>query len=212
MDLKNWTHKRWTILHRDNYTCQRCKSFNPQLGTVEIYDNSSNSWELHEYESSPAYSLYRISSQKHGITIELDFDTDWLVLPILQIHHKRYIKEKEISDYADNDLITLCKQCHTVLHANEEIPIYDSFGTLIEYKKYPPEDYSSGRNHDYKPWVFIRKDKIKGEYILTDIKPRVSYILFGDEDADKFAKISNVMTSDFFSKYLPDYKTGLDSE
>lgn len=62
VDFKNWTNKRWKILHRDNYTCQRCKTFNPQLGTVEIYDASSNTSELHEYETSPAYSLYRITS------------------------------------------------------------------------------------------------------------------------------------------------------
>lgn len=204
-NTKEWNEKRRTILHRDNYTCQRCKVFNPNSGVVELISSDPNFTELHEYDSSPGHSLYRISSQKNNLTIEINFDTDWLVLPVLQIHHTKYINGRSIWDYNDGDLITLCKQCHTSIHATETIPIYDLNGKLLEYRHYQPEDNGSGRNHNYKPWIFIRKDKNKGEYVATGVSPSVSYILFGDEDSGLVKTIVDQMVADFFIRFLPSY-------
>ncbi len=111
-----------------------------------------------------------------------------------------------IWEYDENDLITLCKQCHTSLHANEEIPVYDMYGNFLENRIYLPEDYSCGRNHDYKPWIFIRKDKKKGEYVVADINPRVSYVLLSDEDPEEIEKITTNMVAEFFIRFLPSYK------
>ncbi len=34
----------------------------------------------------------------------------------LQVHHKQYINGKKIWEYADDDVITLCKKCHAEIH------------------------------------------------------------------------------------------------
>ena len=35
---------------------------------------------------------------------------------MLTVHHKKYIQNKLIWDYDNNDLITLCDNCHTEIH------------------------------------------------------------------------------------------------
>lgn len=203
---KEWIEVRDRILSRDNYSCQECKDFNPQLGTVEIVNQLTTDVEFHEYQSNALQSTYRISSYQNGLTIELNFETDWLVLPILQIHHKRYISGKEIWNYSDTDLITLCKMCHTKLHLTQDIPVYDENNEFIENRRFTPEDFSSGRNHNYKNWIFIREDKKKGEYKVTGVKPTVTYVVFEGQDTDLIAEKAAKMVEDFFNTYLPDYK------
>ncbi len=205
-EIQEWITIRDQILNRDNYTCQRCKDFNPQLGTVEIVSDDESYVEFHEYESSPVHSLYRISSQKTGLTIELEFDTDWLVLPVLQIHHKRYINGRKIWEYEHDDLVTLCKNCHTYLHLHEEIPVYNEDNVFLYLKKIVPEDYSSGRNHNYKSWIFIKQDDKKDEYQVTGVDPRVSYIVFEHQEPSEIAKLADSMIADFSNKFLPLYK------
>lgn len=198
-----WQKKRTKILQRDNFTCKMCKTFNPSLGIVEILDDENGIVELHEYESSPGHSLYRLSSSGTGQTISMDFGVNWLVLPILQIHHIKYIESCEIWEYEDNDLITLCKTCHTQVHEHLEIPTYDKTGKLIGKRKYEPENYSSGRNHNYKPWIFIKQDSRK-EYKVADVKPSLGFFALAEEDPNEIAEIANKMCKDFFIKYLPD--------
>jgi 5-methylcytosine-specific restriction endonuclease McrA len=200
-----WQRKRNKILHRDNFTCQMCKTFNPSLGMVEILDEQNGFIELHEYESSPGHSIYRISSSETGQTIALDFGDNWLVLPILQIHHIKYIEDREIWEYQDNELITLCKTCHTNVHEHLEIPTFDKSGKLIDKRKYPPENFSSGRNHEYKPWIFIRLDSNR-EYQVTDVKPSIGFFVLEEENSEEVLNQANKMCKDFFERYLPDYK------
>ncbi len=202
---KDWIEKRRVILHRDNYSCQYCKTFNPQLGVVELIDHNSFV-ELHEYECSPSFSTYRISSQKNGLTIEIDFDRDWLVLPVLQIHHKKYIEGRMSWEYEDDDLVTLCKQCHTSLHLTQQIPVYDMKGNFVESRIYPPEDFGNGRNHNYKPWIFISKDKKDEEYFPVNISPRVTYVTLGLEEPSEIKELTSKMVGDFFTQFLPSYR------
>jgi 5-methylcytosine-specific restriction endonuclease McrA len=46
----------------------------------------------------------------------------------LQVHHKYYLKDREIWDYPNTALITLCKDCHKQLH--DSIPI-NHFSKLL---------------------------------------------------------------------------------
>lgn len=38
----------------------------------------------------------------------------------LQIHHRRYILDKDPWDYEDSDLLLLCDKCHNFIHKVEE--------------------------------------------------------------------------------------------
>ena len=205
-----WLNKRKEIIERDNFTCQNqnCKTFDPSKGIVNITNTDTNDSELHHYDSRS--SVYNLTSCNKKFTINIIFGRGtWLVLPILQVHHLRYIKGLNVWDYDDKDLITLCRDCHTQIHLDNEIPTFDSDENLIDSKKYEPEDFSSGRIHNFKPWVFV--NKIKNEYHVSNIKPRITYIKFGKELSKKvdYEKLANEMTTDFFNRYLPAYSKKL---
>jgi len=201
---KEWLETRDRILSRDNFSCQNCATFNPSIGRVEAFDSKGN-FELHEYESNPETSIYTISSQKYGITLNIDFGLDWLVLPILQVHHKRYIEGKFIWEYDDNDLVTLCKECHTLVHNEIDIPIFNNNSELINKKRFIPNDTGSGRKHNYRPWIFIKQAQ-QGEYIVANVSPNLRFFVFEHEDAEEMRKNAITVLEDFFKQYLPDYR------
>lgn len=216
-DEGNWQSRRASILKRDNYTCQCCRTFNPELGWVEIYREDEMYVELHKYESSPASSTYTLSSEKTGMTITLEFGDDWLVLPVMQVHHKRYIENRQRWDYDDSDLITLCKQCHSLIHNNISIPLFDEDGQMLSKKKYLPIDEGSGRIHNIQPWNFIRFHYEVGkqrEYRVTDVKPTLSFFMmdldekgyFEKEEVSEKTTAAFVMFEDFMKRFLPNYK------
>ena len=202
-----WIAIRNSILERDNFTCQKCKDFNPELGAVQIMREDDTYIELHEYESSPVHSLYKITSQKTELTVEIEFGIDWLVLPVMQVHHKRYIKGRQPWKYDHSDLVTLCKACHTKIHLQEEIPFYSELNEFLYTKKLKPEDYGNGRkHHNYKPWIFIKQDAKQKTYKVTSVNPQIHYIVLGHKCPDQIAKTAHAMITDFFDKHLPDYK------
>ena len=214
---ENWQLKRASILKRDNYTCQCCRTFNPELGIVEIYREDGMYVELHKYESSPRSSTYTLSSEKTGLTISMEFGEDWLVLPVMQVHHKRYIENRQEWNYEDSDLVTLCKKCHTLIHNNISIPRFDENGRLLSKKKYLPIDEGSGRSHNIQPWNFIRfKYEIvkQREYLVTDVQPILSFFMadldkkgyFEKEEVLEKSTVPFSMFEDFMKRFLPNYK------
>ena len=126
----------------------------------------------------------------------------------LTVHHKRYIEKRQKWEYKDSDLITLCKSCHTLVHEKQEIPIFNSNGQFLHNKKFPPEDYSSGHNHDYKPWIFINMDYSKRNYKVSCVKPVTRIFVFAEEmeRINEIEKEAKTMLNDFFERFLPDYK------
>jgi hypothetical protein len=202
-----WSGKRNLILKRDNYSCQNCQTFNPSLGHVTLCNPIDNSLEIHFYASTSGSSVYTIFSAKYNLNVEIDFGHNWLVLPILQIHHKRYIQDKKVWDYADSDLITLCTKCHNRLHNDTEIPLCDSNGLIIQNKKFTPKDEDSGKNYNYDPWTLIYLNREK-EYILNSVIQPFLRIIVPEKDNDRIEEIREVANSmyfDFFERYLPNY-------
>lgn len=56
---------------------------------------------------------------------------DFTFFSDLNIHHKLYILDKMAWEYDDEDLITLCSNCHQLEHDNNEIYIYKSNGEKL---------------------------------------------------------------------------------
>jgi len=215
-DENMWQEKRLEILKRDNYTCQCCHTFNPQLGMVEIYRPDDMSLELHMYESSPGNSTYILSSEKTGMTLTMEFGETWLVLPVMQVHHKKYIENREKWDYDNADLITLCKECHTLIHENIKIPLFDEKGVMISKKKYLPVDTGCGHAHNIAPWNFIKfqyKSGYKREYKLSEIQATLSFFMLDSEEKGFFEKEEVLnegvkaydIYEDFLKRFLPQY-------
>ena len=51
----------------------------------------------------------------------------------LQVHHIHYINGLDPWEYKDSELVTLCEQCHSSYHAQNEVPVYRlEDGNLVE--------------------------------------------------------------------------------
>jgi 5-methylcytosine-specific restriction endonuclease McrA len=201
LNLK-WKKCRERILKRDNYTCMRCNDFNPQLGLVERSGNDNNH-EFHDYDSNPTGCIYRLTSDKYELSIELEFIGKWLVLPVLQVHHLKYYNGRSIWDYDESDLITLCKSCHQKLHVKEKIPIYSE--NKIEHTLLLPNDMGEGCFDDFMPWSFIEKKtmNLSGYIEVKEVSPIVSYVVLEDQNKNEISKRADLMIEYFFKTFLP---------
>jgi 5-methylcytosine-specific restriction endonuclease McrA len=199
-----WLSKRQIIIERDNFTCQSCRQFDPSSGSVKIFNSIDQDFEFHRYNSSS--SEYILTSSKNSITLTIDFHWGtWLVMPILQVHHKRYIESIKIWEYANEDLTTLCKSCHTETHQKNKIEIYNKAGVLINSKYFEPSDFGYRPAHDFKPWVFINKDG--DQYKLSDVNPFIRFFVFENDLEKLFEKeiTAKKMVDYFFERFLTDY-------
>ncbi len=206
---ENWREKRREILIRDNFTCKICGTFNPSEGQVEVSNEVENCIEMHQYDSEN--SVYTLSTSVSPITIEINYRRGlWLVTPILQAHHRRYIQNRLAWEYENDDFICICQECHNKYHSEVEIPIYDSELNLVERKLFKPEDNNTGRKHGYRPWQFI--NNYSGKYVLSNVSPTMTYIALGEETINNpdLDKIADNMYSNFMKHYLPSYYKGSD--
>lgn len=202
-----WIKRRSEIIRRDGSRCQNCKTFDPSGEHNEIVTQNGD-FQFHGYKSNPLGSTYTIYSQKYDLDIDICFDKCWLITPIMQVHHLLYITGRESWDYDDSFLITLCKSCHTMIHKDFDIPIYDRSMKLISKTRMVPNDTGSGLKSKFAPWVFIKRNRYEMEYEVTEINPKVQIIIFEDSMKSKIdiQKNAVVMTQDFISEFLPKYQ------
>lgn len=108
-----WQEKRNEILERDNFTCQNvnCSTFDPSKGMVHIVNPMTKADEIHWYNNNhqSEYTIDQADCAQY--TIVFPYDT-YIKMPVLQVHHKRYIKDHELWEYDNKDLVTVCKKCH----------------------------------------------------------------------------------------------------
>lgn len=62
----------------------------------------------------------------------------------LHVHHKLYIENREPWQYKDENLITLCSDCHAEIHKIETTPLLSETGSVI-YSDLPICDRCDGR-------------------------------------------------------------------
>lgn len=124
-----WKEKRETILERDGYKCTRC--FSPGTTWIPNSENIGGANVL-IIENEPITEIPKtIECYDHAI--------------FLHIHHKFYVIEngKMIPPwhYKSDDLMTLCSECHTKLHKDEIVTVFervnDELIATTQYKLCP---------------------------------------------------------------------------
>lgn len=149
-DDPRWIEKSSSIKARDNYTCQLCHAFNPMLGDyVSIKQGEFDT--IHHYYWA-GNSRYEINVRGYILVISFDFRTDFhLAMPRLNVHHKKYYKNRNLWDYPDDCLVTLCEDCHRYIHSLDDVGIpvveEDEEGKTILIGKTQPKPYHPKLDH-----------------------------------------------------------------
>jgi len=158
-----WIEKSNSIKARDNYTCQLCHTFNPMQGGL-MYIQQGEYETYHQYMPP---SSYQIHVREFDFTINFDLLSGYhITMPRLNVHHKIYYRNRNLWDYQDDCLVTLCDKCHHYIHSlnNIGIPIVeeDSNGNplLIGYTQ--PKPYQPQIDHTdlstFKPLSIVKEN------------------------------------------------------
>ena len=128
---REWREKRLQIIKRDKYICQNCKRkgvgnhYMPKLIYRKNtgYDVIMVPAEFQEEKVTKTFNQY-------GVNIEYD-DIEPREVEInnpiyLHVHHKFYILSIHPWEYSNEDLITLCSECHKEIHSKSVIPVYST--------------------------------------------------------------------------------------
>ena len=145
-----WIEKSNSIKARDNYTCQLCNTFNPSLGDF-IFVKQGDYDTIHHYYWAGT-SKYDIQVRGFILTISFDFMPGFhLAMPRLNVHHKIYYRNRNLWDYPDDCLVTLCEDCHHYVHSLNDIGIpiveEDADGKIFPIGKTQPKPYHPQLDH-----------------------------------------------------------------
>ncbi len=161
-----WIEKSNSIKARDNFTCQLCHAFNPmQDGLIFIQQGE---YETYHHYYWDGISRYEIHVKGYLLTINIDFYPGFhLAMPRLNVHHKIYYRNRNLWDYDDDCLVTLCEDCHHYIHSlnNICIPIVEelSDGNTILVGKTKPKSYQPILNHTdlgtFIPLTIVKENK-----------------------------------------------------
>lgn len=160
-----WVEKSNAIKARDNFTCQLCHVFNPmQDGLIYIQQGQYETY--HQY--LPLKRSYMIHVKKFDFTVHFDFYPSYhLTMPRLNVHHKIYYRNRNLWDYSDDCLVTLCDDCHHYVHSLNDIgiPIVEenSAGQTILVGKTQPKQYQPRLDHTdlrtFRPFALVKEDR-----------------------------------------------------
>lgn len=212
-ESEEWKQKRDEILKRDNYTCQCCHCINPSLGDVII--DKQDYIELHSYNK---YSgVYHIDNSNYciGVDIQLGYGKK-IVMPTLNVHHKCYIESHELWEYDNQYLVTLCQDCHQLIHSMPEIeiPIFREIGdgrmkkiSICTVKPLHKQEINPNQIESFPIWSVV--EECNGCYKLAkEITPSYSGLFvktFSSYPEAEFKKISAKIAEDFLQYYLGYY-------
>lgn len=121
-----WLLKRDQIIRIDNFTCRKCQCADYTKDWVKVYD-AEGICELYYYDKTTRNFQICIPEKSFSLSIEIHN----LNIPILNVHHNKYILGREPWDYDNCDLMTLCSHCHKNIHDAEKIPVYSQSGNKL---------------------------------------------------------------------------------
>jgi len=219
-----WKEKREQIIRKEGYTCQKCRKFNPAAGMIINYiptaiwgdDNFLFDYECHEYDIYKSIYHYRFGE----ISLDIEFGEHKLVMPELHVHHKKYIEGRKLWEYEDNDLETLCFECHKEKHRQSKIPIYNSYNQIINYveeKDITNPNYTRNPLRDFPSWTFVHKKGNTYEASKKeDIRPTLSGVILGDFPVNSDGELNEELNKElneklfsfyvkFMQKYIPNF-------
>ena len=172
-----WIEKSNSIKARDNYTCQLCHTFNPSLGDF-IFVKQGEYDTIHHYYWAGT-SKYDIQVRGYILIITFDFLPGFhLAMPRLNVHHKIYYRNRNLWDYPDDCLVTLCEDCHHYVHSLNDIgiPIVEehSDGKTTLIGKTRPKQYQPILDHTdlgtFHPLALVEENKwglgLKGQDLI----------------------------------------------
>lgn len=210
-----WREKRSYILKKDQYTCRKCGITNPSLGdiigieTINV-DPYFNGVKIITEHDVIVIQNYNCGSGEYNIivgdlNVTISFGIHKIVMPVLQVHHKKYIQNRMLWEYDDNDLLTLCESCHREEHRVNKIPIYDTYNVNI--MSYTDTIYTDLTDceliyefRNFTPWTFVHKD-IAGKYIYSVEINNISLKVVADSNnIDKYIKEETVLK--IYNKFM----------
>ena len=172
-----WIEKSNSIKARDNYTCQLCHTFNPSLGDF-IFVKQGEYDTIHHYYWAGT-SKYDIQVRGYILIITFDFLPGFhLAMPRLNVHHKIYYRNRNLWDYPDYCLVTLCEDCHHYVHSLNDIgiPIVEehSDGKTTLIGKTRPKQYQPILDHTdlgtFHPLALVEENRwglgLKGQDLI----------------------------------------------
>lgn len=144
-----WIEKSNSVKARDNYTCQLCHAFNPMLGEL-VFIQQGKYETYHDYSAKE--NCYKIHVKEYDFTINIDFNPGFhLAVPRLNVHHKIYYRNRNLWDYPDDCLVTLCENCHHYVHSLNDIGIpiveEDSTSQAVLIGRTKPKPYLPKLDH-----------------------------------------------------------------
>ncbi|KAF2518634.1 hypothetical protein E0W68_07715 [Flavobacterium salilacus subsp. salilacus] len=118
-----WERTRKRIIERDGKRCRKCNY--SATGSYAHFDKEKN---LYSYLTDDGTEEKQSILDNNGFVIDVEIPR--LVVTYkpyhLQVHHKYYIFNKLPWEYKDDALITLCNWCHSELHIESNIEIFDN--------------------------------------------------------------------------------------
>lgn len=171
---KRWIEKSDSIKARDNYTCQLCHCFNPMQKDL-VFVKQGKYDTVHRYYWA-GDNYYDINVKGYILTITFHFYHSYhLVMPRLNVHHKVYYRNRELWDYQDDELVTLCEDCHHYIHSLKDfgIPIIEknANGNNMLIGRTQPKSYNPVFDHTdlstFKPLALV-KENLWGDGLRRD--------------------------------------------
>ena len=126
-----WKQKREIILERDGRCCTNCKvessTFINGSAWRDMTAEEKADYDLQFYSELEKYfDLYNIP-KKLRMRVKPAEPMKEVADPIfLHVHHLYYINNKLPWEYDNKALITLCHNCHQLVHDVTDIPVYQT--------------------------------------------------------------------------------------